>query len=93
MVLAFFYFILFLEKGYRKSKRPLGPLFSLSLLPLIPILVSLILEFRQAAFHFLPKIGDLFYPAGGKVYTEFLPFLLGELKKILSDPSYTIPYD
>ena len=35
----------------------------------------------------------LFYPAGGKAYTEFLPFLLQELKKILSDPSYVIPYD
>lgn len=83
----------FLKKDIEKARGHLVHLLALALLPLIPILLSLIFEFRQAAFHSLPKIGDFFYPAGGKAYTEFLPVLLEELKKILSDPSYIIPYD
>lgn len=91
--LLFFTLFYFWKKDKEKARGHLVHFFALALLPLIPILLSLIFEFRQAAFHSLPKIGDLFYPAGGKAYTEFLPFLLGELKKILSNPSYIIPYD
>ena len=83
----------FWKKDIEKARAHLVHFLALALLPLIPILLSLIFEFRQAAFHSLPKIGDLFYPTGGKTYTEFLPVLLEELKKILSHPSYTIPYD
>lgn len=83
----------FWKKDIEKSRAHLVHFLALAFLPLIPILLSLIFELRQASFHSLPKIGDLFYPAGGKAYTEFLPFLLGELKKILSNPSYIIPYD
>ncbi|MFR7760611.1 MAG: hypothetical protein ACLU1X_06520 [Peptoniphilus grossensis] len=83
----------FWKKDREKARAHLVHFLALAFLPLTPILVSLIFEFRQAAFHSLPKIGDLFYPAGGKAYTEFFPFLLGELKKILSNPSYIIPYD
>lgn len=91
--LLFSTFFYFLKKDIEKARGHLVHFLALALLPLIPILLSLIFEFRQAAFHSLPKIGDLFYPAGGKAYTEFLPVLLEELKKILSDPSYIIPYD
>lgn len=83
----------FWKRDIEKARAHLVHFLALALLPLIPILLSLIFEFRQAAFHSLPKIWDLFYPAGGKAYTEFLPLLLGELKKILSHPSYIIPYD
>lgn len=83
----------FLKKDREKARYHLVHFLALALLPLIPILVSLIFELSQAGLHSLPKIGDLFYPAGGKAYTEFLPFLLGELKKILSNASYIIPYD
>lgn len=83
----------FWKKDIEKARAHLVHFLALAFLPLIPILLSLIFEFRQAAFHSLPKIGDLFYPAGGKAYTEFLPVLLEELKKILSNPSYIIPYD
>ena len=83
----------FWKKDREKARAHLVHFLALAFLPLIPILLSLIFEFRQAAFHSLPKIWDLFYPAGGKAYTEFLPVLLEELKKILNDPSYIIPYD
>lgn len=83
----------FCKKDSEKSRAHLVHFLALALLPLLPILVTLILEFSQSAFHYLPKIGNLFYPAGGKAYTEFLPILLGELKKIISDPSYVILYD
>lgn len=83
----------FWKKDREKARAHLVHFLALAFLPLIPILFSLIFELRQASFHSLPKIGDLFYPAGGKTYTEFLPFLLEELKKILSNPSYIIPYD
>ena len=83
----------FWKKDIEKASAHLVYFLVLALLPLIPILISLILEFSQSAFHSLPKVGNLFYPAGGKAYTEFLPLLLEELKKILSDPSYVIPYD
>lgn len=83
----------FWKKDREKARAHLVHFLALAFLSLIPILVSLIFELSQAGVHSLPKIGDLFYPAGGKVYTEFLPFLLGELKKILSHPSYIIPYD
>ncbi|MDU7150918.1 MAG: hypothetical protein E6312_02480 [Peptoniphilus grossensis] len=81
------------KKDREKARAHLVHFLALAFLPLIPILVSLIFELSQAGLHSLPKIGDLFYPAGGKAYTEFLPFLLEELKKILSHPSYIIPYD
>lgn len=81
------------KKDREKARTHLVHFLVLALLPLIPILISLILEFSQSSLQFLPKIENLFYPAGGKAYTEFLPFLLEELKKILMDPSYTIPYD
>ena len=96
---ALFWYLLFStlfyfwKKDREKARAHLVHFLALAFLPLIPILVSLIFELSQAGVHSLPKIGDLFYPAGGKVYTEFLPFLLGELKKILSNPSYIIPYD
>lgn len=83
----------FWKKDIEKSRAHLVHFLALAFLPLIPILFSLILDLSQVGLHSLPKIGDLFYPAGGKAYTEFLPFLLGELKKILSNPSYIIPYD
>lgn len=83
----------FWKKDREKARAHFVHFLALALLPLIPILVSLIFELSQAGLHSLPKIGDLFYPAGGKAYTEFLPFLLEELKKILSHPSYIIPYD
>lgn len=83
----------FFKKDREKARAHLVYFLALAFLPLIPILVSLIFELSQAEVHSLPKIGDLFYPAGGKAYTEFLPLLLGELKKILSNPSYIIPYD
>lgn len=83
----------FWKKDIEKARAHLVHFLALAFLPLIPILLSLIFELSQAGLHSLPKIGDLFYPAGGKAYTEFLPFLLGELKKILSNPSYIIPYD
>lgn len=83
----------FWKKDIEKARAHLVHFLALALLPLIPILFSLIFELSQAGVHSLPKIGDLFYPAGGKAYTEFLPFLLEELKKILSNPSYIIPYD
>lgn len=83
----------FWKKDREKARAHLVHFLALALLPLIPILVSLIFELSQAGLHSLPKIWDLFYPAGGKAYTEFLPILLGELKKILSHPSYIIPYD
>ena len=83
----------FWKKDREKARAHFVHFLALALLPLIPILVSLIFELSQAGLHSLPKIRDLFYPAGGKAYTEFLPFLLGELKKILSNPSYIIPYD
>lgn len=83
----------FLKKDREKARAHLVHFLALAFLPLIPILFSLIFELSQAGLHSLPKIGDLFYPAGGKTYTEFLPLLLGELKKILSNPSYIIPYD
>lgn len=83
----------FWKKDREKARAHLVHFLALALLPLIPILFSLIFELSQAGVHSLPKIGDLFYPAGGKAYTEFLPFLLEELKKILSNPSYIIPYD
>ena len=83
----------FWKKDREKARAHFVHFLALALLPLIPILVSLIFELSQAGVHSLPKIGDLFYPAGGKAYTEFLPFLLEELKKILSNPSYIIPYD
>ena len=91
--LLFSTLLYFLKKDREKARYHLVHFLALALLPLIPILVSLIFELSQAGLHSLPKIGDLFYPAGGKAYTEFLPFLLGELKKILSNPSYIIPYD
>lgn len=81
------------KKDREKARAHFVHFLALAFLPLIPILVSLIFELSQVGLHSLPKIGDLFYPAGGKAYTEFLPFLLGELKKILSNPSYIIPYD
>ena len=40
LVLAFLYFFLLFEKGYRKSKRPLGPLFSLGLVAPYPNFVK-----------------------------------------------------
>ena len=83
----------FFKKYREKARSHLVHFLALAFLPLIPILLSLIFELSQAGLHSLSKIGDLFYPAGGKAYTEFLPFLLGELKKILSNPSYIIPYD
>ena len=83
----------FWKKDREKARAHLVHFLALALLPLITILVSLIFELSKAGLHSLPKIGDLFYPAGGKAYTEFLPFLLGKLKKILIDPSYVIPYD
>lgn len=83
----------FWKKDREKARAHFVHFLALALLTLIPFLLSLIFEFRQAAFHFLPKTGNIYYPAGGKAYTEFLPFLLGELKKILNDPSYIIPYD
>lgn len=91
--LLFSTLLYFLKKDREKARYHLVHFLALALLPLIPILVSLIFELSQAGLHSLPKIGDLFYPAGGKAYTEFLPVLLEELKKILSDPSYIIPYD
>ena len=91
--LLFSTLLYFLKKDREKARYHLVHFLALALLPLIPILVSLIFELSQAGLHSLPKIGDLFYPAGGKAYTEFLPFLLEELKKILSNPSYIIPYD
>lgn len=91
--LLFSTLLYFLKKDREKARYHLVHFLALALLPLIPILVSLIFELSQAGLHSLPKIGDLFYPAGGKAYTEFLPFLLGELKKILSNASYIIPYD
>ena len=83
----------FWKKDREKARAHLVHFLALAFLPLIPILVSLIFELSQAGVHSLPKIWDLFYPAGGKAYTEFLPVLLEELKKILSHPSYIIPYD
>lgn len=83
----------FLKKDRENAKAHLVYFLVLALLPLIPILISLILEFSQSVLHSLHEIEKLFYPAGGKAYTEFLPLLLGELKKILSHPSYIIPYD
>lgn len=83
----------FWKKDREKARAHLVHFLALAFLPLITILFSLIFELNQAGVHSLPKIGDLFYPAGGKTYTEFLPFLLEELKKILSNPSYIIPYD
>lgn len=83
----------FWKKDRKKARTHLVHFMVLALLPLIPILISLILEFKQTCLHSLPEIRTLFYPAGGKAYTEFLPFLLQELKKNLSDPSYVIPYD
>lgn len=83
----------FWKKDREKARAHLVHFLALAFLPLIPILFSLILDLSQVGVHSLPKIGDLFYPAGGKTYTEFLPFLLEELKKILSNPSYIIPYD
>ena len=96
---ALFWYLLFStlfyfwKKDREKARAHLVHFLALAFLPLIPILVSLIFELSQAGVHSLPKIRDLFYPAGGKAYTEFLPFLLEELKKILSNPSYIIPYD
>lgn len=83
----------FWKKDRKKARAHLVHFMALALLPLIPILISLILEFKQTGLYSLHEIGNLFYPAGGKAYTEFLPLLLEELKKILSDPSYVIPYD
>lgn len=81
------------KKDREKARAHFVHFLSLALLPLIPILISLIVELSQSGLQSLPKIGNVFYPAGGKAYTEFLPFLFDELKKILSDPSYIIPYD
>ena len=81
------------KKDRKKAKAHFVHFLSLALLPIIPILISLIVELSQSGLQFLPKIGNIFYPAGGKAYTEFLPFLFEELKKILRDPSYIIPYD
>lgn len=83
----------FLKKDRENARAHFGHFLVLALLPLIPIFLSLILEFSQPGLHSLHEIENLFYPAGGKAYTEFLPFLLEELKKILNDPSYIIPYD
>ena len=83
----------FWKKDIEKASAHLVYFLVLALLPLIPILISLILEFSQSGLHSLHEIEKLFYPAGGKAYTEFLPFLLEELKKILNDPFYIIPYD
>ena len=71
----------FWKKDREKARAHLVHFLALAFLPFMPILVSLIFELSQAGVHSLPKIGDLFYPAGGKAYTELLPFLLGELKK------------
>lgn len=81
------------KKDREKAKAHFVHFLSLALLPLIPILISLIVELSQSGLQSLSKIGNIFYPAGGKAYTEFLPFLFEELKKILSNPSYVIPYD
>lgn len=81
------------KKDREKARAHFVHFLALALLPLIPILISLIVELSQSGLQSLSKIGNIFYPAGGKAYTEFLPFLFEELKKILSDPSYIIPYD
>lgn len=83
----------FWKKDIEKTRSYFVHFLLLALLPLIPVLISLIVELSQSSLQSLTKIGNIFYPAGGKAYTKFLPLLLGELKKILSDPSYIIPYD
>ena len=93
MVLTFLNFVFFLKKDKENARAHLVYFLVLALLPLIPILISLILEFSQSGLHSLHEIEKIFYPAGGKAYAEFLPVLLEELKKILKNPSYIIPYD
>lgn len=91
--LLFFTLFYFWKKDKEKARAHFVHFLVLALLPLIPVLISLIVELSQSGLQSLIKIGNIFYPAGGKAYKEFLPFLLGELKKILSDSSYIIPYD
>lgn len=91
--LPFFTLFYFWKKDKEKARAHFVHFLVLALLPLIPVLISLIVELSQSGLQSLTKIGNIFYPAGGKAYTEFLPFLFEELKKILRDPSYIIPYD
>ena len=91
--LLFFTLFYFWKKDKEKSRAHFVHFLVLALLPFIPVLISLIVELSQSGLQSLTKIGNIFYPAGGKAYTEFLPFLFEELKKILRDPSYIIPYD
>lgn len=101
LVLGFvlFWYLLFATIYFYGKKDPKGGrthLVHFLLLALLPLLLPFLvytLDFIQSGFQFPPSINfsNIYYPAGGAVYTEFLPLVFDEFKNVLTDPSYTIP--
>lgn len=85
------------KKDLKKAKVHLFHFLALAILPLLPIFVIGTIDFIQSGFQspFLSglDLSSLYYPAGGEIYSEFLPLIFEHCKNILSDPTYTIPYD